>query len=132
MHGWLMYTHVVMERCCRISKGHAMCFTVGRGSSCPLDVSTPGIPAAQHILPQQRLLADEAAWEPVLAMLRDEEVAEKLRGRWRRDQGRLTTGDISLERWQELEAEVDKARLCQHAWPLSSTQPEIPYAQIDA
>ena len=92
----------------------------------------PNSAVAQHILPQQRLLADEAAWEPVLAMLRDEEVAEKLRGRWRRDQGRLTTGDISLERWQELEAEVDKARLCQHAWPLSSTQPEIPYAQIDA
>ena len=64
--------------------------------------------AAQSILPQQRLLAEESGWEGVLAVVRDEEVCERLRGRWRRDQGRLTGGDISCERWAELCAEIDK------------------------
>ena len=65
---------------------------------------------AQHILPGQRLLADEAAWEPVLAVLKDEEIAGRLRGRWARERGRFTGADVSVERWRELEAEVDKAR----------------------
>ena len=59
---------------------------------------------AQHILPQQRLLDDEAGWEAILAVLKDEEVAAKLRSRWQR-----SGGSSSLERWRELEAEVDKA-----------------------
>ena len=63
---------------------------------------------AQSILPQQRLLAEESGWEGVLAVVRDEEVCERLRGRWRRDQGRLTSGDISCKRWAELCAEIDK------------------------
>ena len=45
-------------------------------------------------------------------MVRDEEVCERLRGRWQRDQGRLTSGDISCERWDELCAEVDKVLAC--------------------
>lgn len=64
---------------------------------------------AQHILPEQRLLADEAGWEGVLAYIKDEDVAERLRGKWTREQGRLTNGNISAERWVELEAEIDKA-----------------------
>ena len=63
---------------------------------------------AQSILPQQRLLAEESGWEAVLAIVRDEEVCERLRGRWQRDQGRLTNGDISCERWAELCSEIDK------------------------
>ena len=62
----------------------------------------------QSILLQQRLLAEESGWEAVLAIIRDEEVCERLRGRWQRDQGRLTSGDISCERWAELCAEIDK------------------------
>ena len=62
----------------------------------------------QSILPQQRLLAEESGWEAVLAIIRDEEVCERLRGRWQRDQGRLTNGDISCERWGELCTEIDK------------------------
>ena len=63
---------------------------------------------AQTILPKQRLLAEESSWEAVLAVVRDEEVCDRLRGRWQRDQGRLTSGDNSCERWAELCAEVDK------------------------
>lgn len=62
----------------------------------------------QSILPQQKLLADEAGWEAILALIMDEEVCERLRGRWQRDQGRLTNGDISAERWAELSSEIDK------------------------
>ena len=62
----------------------------------------------QHILPQQRLLADEAGWEGVLSYVKDEDVAERLRGRWSREQGRLTNGDINVERWAELKSEFDK------------------------
>ena len=65
-------------------------------------------PWVQHILPQQKLLADEAGWEGVLSYVKDEDVAERLRGRWAREQGRLTSGDISVERWAELESEFDK------------------------
>jgi len=64
---------------------------------------------AQHILPEQRLLADEAGWESVLAYIKDEDVAERLRAKWMREQGRLTNGGSSVERWTELEAEIDKA-----------------------
>ena len=64
--------------------------------------------SAQSILPQQRLLAEESGCEAVLAIVRDEEVCERLRGRWQRDQGRLTSGDISCERWAEICAEIDK------------------------
>ena len=77
---------------------------------------------AQRILPGQRLLADEAAWEPVLAVLKDEEVAGKLRSRWAREQGRFAAAaDVSVERWRELEAEVDKVGFfTQSQDPLSS------------
>ena len=43
-------------------------------------------------------------------MVRDEEICERLRGRWQRDQGRLTAGDISTERWAELCTEIDKVQ----------------------
>lgn len=65
---------------------------------------------AQSILPQQRLLAEPKSYEGVLAVVRDEEICERLRGRWQRDQGRLTAGDISTERWAELCTEIDKVQ----------------------
>ena len=65
----------------------------------------------QSILPQQRLLADEPAWKAVLAIIKDEEVCERLHGRWQRAHGRLTSGDVSSERWIELSAEIDKVIL---------------------
>ena len=79
----------------------------------------------QSILPQQRLLADEAAWKAVLAIIKDEEVCERLHGRWQRAHGRLTSSDISCERWAELSAEIDKVilrrrshQLCKAVLPL--------------
>ncbi|CAL8466650.1 g6186 [Coccomyxa elongata] len=62
----------------------------------------------EHILPQQRLLEDEAAWESVLAYIKDDDVTERLRARWTREQGRPATGDLSVERWADLESEIDK------------------------
>ena len=44
----------------------------------------------------------------MLAIIKDDEVCERLRGRWQRTQGRLTNGDVSSERWVELSAEIDK------------------------
>lgn len=59
-------------------------------------------------MPQQRLLADEAAWESMLAYIKDDDVTERLRARWTREQGRPTAGDLSVERWADLESEIDK------------------------
>jgi hypothetical protein len=76
---------------------------------CECGIKTP-LCVLQHILPRQRLLQDESTWEPVLALVRDEQVCERLRGKWQREQGRLTTADINVERWQELDAEISRVR----------------------
>lgn len=71
----------------------------------PIDLSrAPG----QHILPAQRLLDSEAGCEAVLAYLRGDEVAARLRTRWAR--GGARGGDLSVQRWEDLEAELSKAR----------------------
>lgn len=64
----------------------------------------------QSILPEQKLLDDESGWEAVLALVRDEQVCERLRGKWQREQGRLTAGHISVERWHDLDAEITKVQ----------------------
>lgn len=66
--------------------------------------------ARQHILPAQRLLDSEAGSEAVLAYLRGDEVAARLRARWAR--GGARGGDLSVQRWEDLEAELSKARPC--------------------
>ncbi len=38
-------------------------------------------------------------------------MCERLHGRWQRAHGRLTSGDISSERWAELSTEIDKVIL---------------------
>ena len=62
----------------------------------------------QHILPAQRLLDSEEGCEAVLAYLRGDELAARLRARWGR--GGARGGDLSVQRWEDLEAELNKAR----------------------
>lgn len=62
----------------------------------------------QHILPAQRLLDSDEGCEAVLAYLRGDEVAARLRARWGR--GGARGGDLSVQRWEDLEAELNKAR----------------------
>ena len=70
----------------------------------PIDLSRP---PRQHILPAQRLLDSKAGCEAVLAYLRGDEVAARLRARWAR--GVARGGDLSVQRWEDLEAELGKA-----------------------
>ena len=87
----------ILNRCC----GHPPALDA------PVDLSRA---ARQHILPAQRLLDSEAGCEAVLAYLRGDEVAARLRARWAR--GGARGGDLSVQRWEDLEAELGKARPC--------------------
>ena len=48
----------------------------------------------------------------MLAYIKDDDVAERLRARWTREQGRAATGDVNVERWADLESEIDKVHTC--------------------
>ncbi len=73
-----------------------------------MNCSSAGLPV-QRILPEQRLLDTDAGCESVLAYLRGDEVAARLRQRWARGGG-AHGAELSVQRWGELEAEIDKVR----------------------
>ncbi|KAK9867682.1 hypothetical protein WJX84_000552 [Apatococcus fuscideae] len=63
----------------------------------------------ERILPEQHLLEDEEHWHSILKYIPDEDLREKLCGRW--SSGRqMVEGDINTFRWLDLTAEVEKAR----------------------
>lgn len=81
----------------------------------------------QRILPEQHLLEDEEHWHSILKYIPDEDLREKLCGRW--SSGRqMVEGDINTFRWLDLTAEVEKVigRTCfVHLPQQSSSHPGL-------
>jgi hypothetical protein len=69
----------------------------------------------QSILPQQRLLEDEGAWDAVLKYVPSESVRERIVSRWRSSRGHGSDVDVNLQRWHDLEAACEKARCVRFA-----------------